>query len=223
MTVYLLYLELQYMSSNLHRLLPIITRISNLSLSTGNSLFFPNTSLSLLFSRNPSVDNEILSGYRPVSNQPIIHLQIYWTHCPDSDQWLSDFQLTSWSKHKDTQLKPDSVVYLCRKLVSAIFYQQINCLCLLNISAAFHTNIILFICRNDDHNILLQRIQPDSVLMLLLSSVFNPVPTPLFLLSTSETSSHSRYPTCGVPQGPLFFDLFCSSFALFRSTHWSVA
>src|SRR6218665_203055 len=90
------------------------------------------------------------------------------------------------------------------KLVSAVSHQQVSCLCLLDISAAFDTI---------DHDILLQR----------LSSWFGVYGTaPLWFqsyLSTRSFSvkecSHSSQPlplSCGVPQGsvlgPLLFILY---------------
>src|SRR6218665_2738991 len=96
------------------------------------------------------------------------------------------------------------LVSLYSKLVSAVSHQQVSCLCLLDISAAFDTI---------DHNILLQR----------LSSWFGVSGTALpwfhSYLSTRSFSvkacSHSSQPlplSCGVPQGsvlgPLLFILY---------------
>ena len=58
------------------------------------------------------------------------------------------------------------------KLSSAISHQQVSCLCLLDISAAFDTI---------DHNILLKNCLPGSVLLTRLSSGFSPI----FLLALS--------------------------------------
>src|SRR6218665_908686 len=96
------------------------------------------------------------------------------------------------------------LVSLYNKLVSAVSHQQVSCLCLLDISAAFDTI---------DHNILLQR----------LSSWFGVSSTALLWFQSSlstrsfsvKACSHSSQPlplSCGVPQGsvlgPLLFILY---------------
>src|SRR6218665_149015 len=70
-----------------------------------------------------------------------------------------------------------------------------SCLCLLDISAAFDTI---------DHNILLKR----------LSTLFGFTDTALtsrsFYVKTSEASSRSYPPTCGVPQGLVLGPFLCN-------------
>src|SRR6218665_820294 len=91
------------------------------------------------------------------------------------------------------------LVYLYNKLVSAVSHQQVSCLCLLDISAAFDTI---------DNNILLQR----------LSSWFGVSGTALlwfqsYLFTRSfsvKASSHSSQPlplSCDVPQGSVLGQL----------------
>src|SRR6218665_1537026 len=100
---------------------------------------------------------------------------------------------------------------LYNKLVSAVSHQEVFCLCLLDISAAFDTI---------DHNILLQR----------LSSLFGVSGTVLLwfqsYLSTRSLSvkacNHSSEPlplSCGVPQGsvlgPLLFIMYTAPISRF--------
>src|SRR6218665_2472249 len=90
------------------------------------------------------------------------------------------------------------------KLVSAISHQQVSCLCLPHISAAFDTI---------DHNISLKRLSAwfgftDTALLWIQSCLSSRS----FTVKTSEASSTSYPLTCRVPQGsvlgPLLFILY---------------
>src|SRR6218665_1727205 len=92
---------------------------------------------------------------------------------------------------------------LYNKLVSAISHQQVSCLCLLDISAAFDTI---------DHDILLKRLSTwfgftDTALLWIQSYLSSRS----FSVKTPKASSQSCPLTCGVPQGsvqPLLFILY---------------
>src|SRR6218665_1779213 len=129
---------------------PIITTIVNLSLSTGSFPLLFKHSLVTPLLKKPSLDKEILSNYRPVSNLSFIskltervvsRINVYLT----SNSLLNPHQSGFTKRHSTETL----LTSLYNKLVSAISYQQVSCICLLDISAAFDTI---------DHNVLLKRL-----------------------------------------------------------------
>src|SRR6218665_3243197 len=101
--------------------------------------------------KKPSLDKEIFSNYRPVSNLFFIskltervvlsHISVYLT----SNKLLNPHQSGFTKRHSTETL----LTSLYNELVSAISHPQVSCLCLLDISAAFDTI---------DHNILLKRL-----------------------------------------------------------------
>jgi len=154
--------------------------------------------------KKANLDQENLSNYRSISNLSFLSklteriVVARLNDCLSSNSLLNPHQ-SGFTKHYSTETL---LVSLCNKLVSAISHQQVSCLCLLNISAAFDTI---------DHSILLQR----------LSSCFDVSGTTLLwfqsYLSTRSFSvkacSHSSQPlpfSCGVPQGSVLAHSFSS-------------
>ena len=156
--------------------------------------------------KKANLDKENLSNYRPISNLSFLSKlteRIVLTRLNDylsSNSLLNPHQ-SGFTKHHFTETLLAS---LYNKLVSAVSHQQVSCLCLLDISAAFDTI---------DHSLLLHR----------LSSWFGVSGTALqwfqsYLSSRSfsvKASSHCSQPlplSCGVPQGsvlgPLLFILY---------------
>ena len=189
-------------------LAPTITKLINLSLSTGTfpTLFKDSVVKPLL--KKPSLDKELLSNYRPISNLSFLSKLSERIVLSRLNSYLISNNLlnpnqSAYTKHHSTETLLAS---LYNKLVMAIGRQQVSCLCLLDISAAFDTI---------DHAILLNR----------LSSVFGISGTALswiksylssrsFIVSASGHSSNQQILTCGVPQGsvlgPLLFILYTS-------------
>src|SRR6218665_2861179 len=100
----------------------------------------------------PCLGHQSLDKYDELLRQGLLFI----VNCPMRDhQWLQatlssnsllNPHQSGFTKHHSTETL---LVSLYNKLVSAVSHQQVSCLCLLDISAAFDTI---------DHNILLQRL-----------------------------------------------------------------
>src|ERR1043165_3893475 len=132
-------------------LVPVITKIINLSLSTGNfPMVFKHSIVSPLL-KKANLDKETLSNYRPISNLSFLSKLTERIVLTRLNEYLSSNSLlnphqSGFTKHHSTETLLAS---LYNKLVSAVSHQQVSCLCLLDISAAFDTI---------DHSLLLQRL-----------------------------------------------------------------
>ena len=130
---------------------PTILSIVNLSITTGP---FPSTLNSSIISpllKKPSLNKEDLSNYCPIANLSFISKLakiIFKKHLLDhltSNSLLYLFQF-AYTKFYSTET---TLLSLHDHLSNAISMQQVSCLCLLDISAAFDTL---------DHSILLHRL-----------------------------------------------------------------
>ncbi len=183
-----------------------ITNIVNLSLSTGD---FPPSFKQAIVSpliKKPSLDKENLSNYRPISNLPFLSKLIERVIHNRLDQHLAQNSL--YNSHQSAYTKFHStetaLLSVHNSLIQAIAKQQVSCLCLLDLSAAFDTI---------DHNILLHRLTAwfgitDTALAWFQSYLSSR----LSIVSTSGHKSSSVSVSCGVPQGsvlgPLLFILY---------------
>jgi len=183
-----------------------ITNIVNLSLSTGD---FPTSFKQAIVSpliKKPSLDKENLSNYRPISNlsflskltERVVHNRL--------DQHL--VQNSLYNSHQSAYTKFHStetaLLSVHNSLIQAIAKQQVSCLCLLDLSAAFDTI---------DHNILLHRLTAwFGITDTALSWFQSYLSSRSSIVSTSGHKSSSVSVSCGVPQGsvlgPLLFILY---------------
>jgi hypothetical protein len=132
-------------------LIPTITNIINLSLSSG--VFpqqFKTCSVHPLLKKS-NLDKENLSNYRPVSHLSFLSklteriVQTRLMHHLSSHNLLNPFQ-SAYIKFHSTET---ALLSLHDHIIKAMGQQQITCLCLLDLSAAFDTI---------DHSILLERL-----------------------------------------------------------------
>ena len=183
-----------------------ITDIVNRSLSSG---IFPNDfkhSLITPILKKPSLDKESLNNYRPISNLSLISKiteRIVKSRLHDhlSNNSLYNPNQSAYTKHHSTET---TLLSLHDHLINAISHQQVSCLCLLDLSAAFDTI---------DHSILLHRLSSwfgitDTALNWFTSYLSS---RSFSVLATGSTSC--LFPlTCGVPQGsvlgPILFNMY---------------
>jgi len=187
-------------------LIPTITNIVNLSLTSGH--FHPILKESVISSllKKPTLDKDQLSNYRPISNLSLISkiiervVKSRLTDHLDSNDLLNPNQ-SAYCKHHSTET---ALLYIHDHLINAIRSQKLSCLCLLDLSAAFDTI---------DHNILITRL---SSWFGIHGSVLNWFESYLtscsFRVKCDKDFSSEHISSCGVPEGsvlgPLLFVMY---------------
>ena len=187
-------------------LIPTITNIVNLSLSTG--LFpdnFKSCSVHPLI-KKPSLDKDTLSNYRPISHLSFLSKlteRIVKSRLTDhlSTNCLFNSHQSAYSKYHSTET---TLLSVHDHLIKSISTQKLTALCLLDLSAAFDTI---------DHNILLTRLSSwfglSNTVLFWFRSYLSCRTFSVSIENSSSTSSKLLY---GVPQGsvlgPYLFILY---------------
>ena len=192
----------------LETLLPVITKIVNLSLS---ECVMPENLKEAILSpilKKALLDSELLKNFRPVSNLPFISKVIervvakrFITYFKDNN--LQEKMQSAYKKLHSTET---ALIRVQNDILCALDRKCAVALVLLDLSAAFDTV---------DHNILLSRLSSrfgicDNALAWLSSYLTDRKQK----VSIQGTSSSSKQLTCGVPQGsvlgPLLFTAYTS-------------
>jgi len=187
-------------------LIPTLTRIINLSLSTGT---FPDqfkacSVIPLLKKYN--LDKEDLSNYRPISHLSFLSkltervVKDRLTLHLSNNNLLNLFQ-SAYTKHHSTE---STLLSVHDHIIKSMSQQQVTALCLLDLSAAFDTI---------DHSILLHRLSSwfgfNGTVISWLASYLS---SRSFVVTINSTSSAQFPLRQGVPQGsvlgPLLFILY---------------
>ena len=191
-----------------HVLLPVITRIVNLSMTTGTvPIAMKEASLSPLLKR-PSLDHEQFPNFRPISNLPFISkctenvvASRLTSHVNNNN--LSEVFQSAYKRGHNTET---ALVRVQNDILRAIDNGDCVILLLLDLSAAFDTV---------DHNILLSRLGNrfgvEGTALTWFSSYLSERSQ---FVSIDGKRSASRKLACGVPQrsvlGPLLYLLYTS-------------
>jgi exonuclease III len=187
-------------------LAPIITDIVNMSLVSGSFPSIFKQSIVTPLIKKASLDPDNLANYRPISNLSLLsklterivkdRLQSHLSR----NSMFNTFQ-SAYRKFHSTET---TLLALHDYLIRAISRQQVTCLCLLDLSAAFDTI---------DHSILLRRLTDwfgiTGTAHLWFQSYLS---SRSFTVSSDGHLSTSTPLACGVPQGsvlgPLLFIIY---------------
>lgn len=196
---------------------PLITAVINNSLQTGHVPPVLKNAIITPLLKKPTLDPEVLSNYRPISNLPFIskvlekavatHLQNHLKHNHLFEKFQSGFR----SAHSTET----ALVRVTNDLLISSDAGSPSLLILLDLSAAFDTV---------DHGILLNRLHlttglNDTALSWFRSYLTNR--TEYISLGHSKSKPHTV--TCGVPQGsvlgPILFILYLTPLGQIISRH----
>jgi len=192
----------------LHTLAPSITKIVNLSISTG---LFPSQFKQAIVTpllKKPSLDKDDLTNYRPVSNLSFLSKLTEKVVKSRLDEHLSRNKM--YNHHQSAYTKfcstETTLLSVQNHVIKAMAKQQVTGLCLLDLSAAFDTI---------DHNILLHRLSTwFGITGTCLGWLKSYLSDRTFEILTARQHSARHLLTCGVPQGsvlgPLLFILYTS-------------
>jgi HEPN domain-containing protein len=189
-----------------HILLPTITSIINLSFSTG--VFpdqFKNCSVHPLLKKS-NLDKDNLSNYRPISHLSFLSklteraVKLRLTSYLSANNLLNSFQ-SAYIKHHSTET---TILSVHDHIIKAMAHQQVTCLTLLDLSAAFDTI---------DHSILLERLSSwFGISSIALSWIESYLLNRSFYVNINNCKSSHFQLLYGVPQGsvlgPLLFILY---------------
>ena len=187
-------------------LLPTITKIINLSLASG--VFpdqFKSSSVHPLI-KKPNLDKDELSNYRPISHLSFLSkltervVKNRLTDFLTEHNLINSFQ-SAYTKFHSTET---ALLAVHDHIIRANSQQQVSCLCLLDLSAAFDTI---------DHTILLERLSSwFGISGTALNWIKSYLTSRSFYVQVKDSQSSVFQLLYGVPQGsvlgPLLFILY---------------
>ena len=197
-------LPTQLLKTNVDILSPVMTRIVNLSLTTGK---FPSSQKSAIITpllKKASLDPESLKNYRPVSNLKFVsklleRMVAKQLHDHLSQHQLYEKQQSAYRKRHSTET---ALTRVQTDILRAMDDSKATVLVLLDLSAAFDTV---------DHNFLLERLKQCGIsgtAQFWFKSYLEDRSQKVHLHESSSVSSSLRF---GVPQGsalgPILFTI----------------
>ena len=198
-------------------LLPSITRLVNLSLSSGDFPASQKTAIIRPLLKKPNLNPECLPNYRPVSNLSFISKLLERVVLQQLTAHLDDFQLISanQSAYRRGHSTETALLRVTNDLLMAVDSGCAAVLVLLDLSAAFDTV---------DHTILLKRLQNrygiEGVAADWIKSFISGRSQ---LVSLDGVASDSVPLVHGVPQGsvlgPVFFTLYLDPICEIAARH----
>ena len=192
-----------------HYLLPVITRIVNLSLTSGQVPDRFKVAMLKPLLKKSGADHELFSNFRPVSSlyflskvtEKAVAAQLLG-HLNDNDGLLAEFQ-SAYKSHHSTET---ALVKVQNDILKAIDNNRSVILLLLDLSAAFDTV---------DHSILLSRLQNRfGIRNTALKWFHSYLDSREQFVSVNGIESSKKHLPYGVPQGsvlgPLLYSLYTS-------------
>ncbi|KAK7912672.1 hypothetical protein WMY93_012883 [Mugilogobius chulae] len=196
---------------------PLITKIINLSLKSGNVPTSLKTALIKPLLKKPTLDPEPLPNYRPISNLPFISKLLEKVI---SSQLHNHLKANSLYEKFQSGFRPShstetALIRVTSDLLMASDSGSTSLLILLDLSAAFDTI---------DHSILLHRLQHHIGLSGTALHWFHSYLTDRTeYVALGDTKSRPHKVTCGVPQGsvlgPTLFTIYMLPLGCVVSRH----
>ena len=193
-------LPTQLLKTNVDILSAVITRIVNLSVTSGKCPSSQNSAIITPLLKKASLDPESLKNYRPVSNLTFVSKFLERMVAKQLHNHLSQHQL--YEKHQSAYRKRHSTenALTCVQILRAMDDSKVIVLVLLDLSAVFDTV---------DYNFLLERLKQCGTAQSWFKSYLDDISQKVHLHRSSSALSSLRF---GVPQGsvlgPILFTIY---------------